>query len=145
MRRARGDGPPDLEAFAADIRSQWAVGMGLIRIGEGVNRIPTKVRERFPGQPWRQIVDMRNLAAHQYDNLQPRRVWRTVTVDVPKLRSYLAETVIPGLYPKPPPTSAPSGTSRPRERCESSPQRRRLRLLRRRTLTCSSRCSYRTP
>lgn len=31
------------------------------------------------------------------DDLVPRRVWRTVTQDVRALRSYLAETSIPGL------------------------------------------------
>ncbi len=90
---------PNVDAFAIDVRAQWAVGMGLIRIGEAVNRIPTEVLELFPSQPWRQIVAMRNFAAHQYDDLDPRRVWRTVTIDVPKLRAYLADTVIPGLDP----------------------------------------------
>ena len=87
----------DLAAFESDVRTQWAVEMGLIRIGEAVNRIPGEVLARFPEQPWRQIVAMRNFAAHQYDDLVPRRVWRTVTQDLPALRLYLADTVIPGL------------------------------------------------
>lgn len=87
------------EEFAADTRTQWAVEMGLIRIGEGINRIPDDVLDRFPDQPWRQIIAMRNFAAHQYDDLEPRRVWRTVTQDVPALRDYLGLTVIPGLRP----------------------------------------------
>jgi uncharacterized protein with HEPN domain len=89
--------PYDVDAFAADIRTQWAVEMGLIRIGEGVNRIPDEVLEVFSEQPWRQIIAMRNFAAHQYDDLDARRVWRTVTRDVPRLRAYLVDTVIPGL------------------------------------------------
>lgn len=89
--------PLDRERFVDDVRSQWAVEMGLIRIGEGVNRIPDDVLDRFPDQPWRQIVAMRNFAAHQYDDLDPKRVWRTVTCDVPALRSYLADIVLPGL------------------------------------------------
>ena len=89
--------PSDVNGFAADVRTQWAVEMGLIRIGEGVNRIPDEVLELFSEQPWRQIIAMRNFAAHQYDDLDPRRVWRTVTRDVPRLRAYLVHTVIPGL------------------------------------------------
>lgn len=85
----------DVEEFVGDIRTQWAVEMGLIRIGEAVNRIPVDVLARFPDQPWRQIVAMRNVAAHQYDDLEPHRVWRTVTRDVPALRAYLAEVVLP--------------------------------------------------
>lgn len=85
------------EAFAGDLRTQWAVEMGLIRIGEGINRIPATVLEQYADQPWREIVAMRNFAAHQYDDLEPGRVWRTVTRDVLSLRDYLAGTVIPGL------------------------------------------------
>jgi uncharacterized protein with HEPN domain len=85
----------DVEAFVTDIRSQWAVEMGLIRIGEAVNRIPEDVLTQFPHQPWRQIVAMRKLAAHQYDDLDPHRVWRTVTGDVPALRVYLAAILLP--------------------------------------------------
>jgi len=89
--------PSDVDAFAADVRTQWAAEMGLIRIGEAVNRIPDEVLELFSEQPWRQIVAMRSFAAHQYDDLDPRRVWRTVSRDVPRLRAYLVETVIQGL------------------------------------------------
>lgn len=89
--------PATVDEFAADTRTQWAVEMGLIRIGEGVNRIPNTVLAEFDAQPWRQIVGMRNFAAHQYDDLDPRRVWRTVTMEVPALRAYLVNTVLPGV------------------------------------------------
>ncbi len=89
--------PPDVNAFAADVRTQWAVEMGLIRIGEAVNRIPNEVLAHLSEQPWREIIAMRNYAAHQYDDPDPRRVWRTVTRDVPLLRAYLADKMIPGL------------------------------------------------
>lgn len=85
------------DSFAHDQRTQWAVEMGLIRIGEGINRIAPEILARFPDQPWREIVTMRSLAAHQYDDLAPRRVWTTVTRDVPVLRSYLVTTLIPHL------------------------------------------------
>ena len=49
----------DVDEFVSDTRSQWAVEMGLIRVGEGVNRIPAEVLAEFEGQPWRQIVAMR--------------------------------------------------------------------------------------
>ena len=87
----------DVDGFVDDVRTQWAVEMGLIRIGETINRIPNSILERFPGQPWRQIVGMRNFAAHQYDDLDPRRVWRTVTQNVPALRAYLIDVVLPGM------------------------------------------------
>lgn len=89
--------PTDVEDLVADVRTQWAIEMGLIRIGEAVNRIPATILASFPAQPWRQIIAMRNFAAHQYDDLDPRRVWRTATHDVPALRSYLVGSVLPTL------------------------------------------------
>lgn len=83
--------------FLDDIRAQWAAEMGRIRIGETVNKIPDSVREQLPAQPWRQIIDMRNLAARQYDDLEPRRVWRTLVRDVPALDAYLRNTMLPQL------------------------------------------------
>ncbi len=85
------------DVFATDVKTQWAAELGLIRLGETVNRIPAEIRAEFPGQPWRQIVAMRRLAAHQYDDLDPRRVWRTLTQDVPALRAHVADTVLPAL------------------------------------------------
>lgn len=83
-----------LDEYLLDIRSQWAVAMGFIRIAEGVNKIPGEVLERFDAQPWRQIIAMRNFAAHQYEDLDQHRVWRTATVDMPTLRSYLADVIL---------------------------------------------------
>jgi len=82
------------EAFLADKRSQWAAEMGLIRIGETVNRLPAELLEAYPGQPWRVIVAMRNFAAHQYDDLNPARVWTTVAEHIPSLRAYLSHEVL---------------------------------------------------
>lgn len=86
-----------VENFLHDTRTQWAVEMGLVRIGEGITRIPGEVLTNYPDQPWRQIVAMRNFAAHQYDDLDPHRVWLTLIRDIPALREYLVNSVIPGL------------------------------------------------
>lgn len=85
------------DSYASEIRTQWAIEMGLIRLGEEVSRIPEEIRARFPGQPWRIIIDMRNMAAHQYDALTSQRVWRTLTEDIPKLRDYVAAEMVPAL------------------------------------------------
>lgn len=107
------------DRFLEDVQAQWAAEMGLIRIGEAVAKIPASVRDRFDGQPWRQIVDMRNFAAHQYDDLDPRRVWRTLTRDVPRLRAYLADVVVATIAVEPDDAAAsrrPEGAASARER-----------------------------
>jgi uncharacterized protein with HEPN domain len=85
------------EHFLHDVQAQWAAERGLIRIGEAVAKIPASVRACFAGHTWRQIIDMRNFAAHQYDHLDPRRMWRTLTRDVPRLRDYLNDVMLPVL------------------------------------------------
>lgn len=83
--------------FLDDIQAQWAAEMGLIRIGEAVAKIPTSVRERFDGQPWLQIIDMRTFVARRDDDLNSRRVWRTLTREVPRMRDYLSDVVLTAL------------------------------------------------
>lgn len=75
-------------------RVQWAAEMGLIRIGETVNRLPGQLLLDYPDQPWRVIIAMRNMAAHQYDDLDASRLWRTLTNDVPALRRYVQEAIL---------------------------------------------------
>lgn len=85
------------EIYEADARTRWAVELGLIRLGEEVGRLPDEIRRRFPDQPWRIIIDMRNRVAHQYDIFATRRVWNTVVHDIPALRRYVAEVMVPAL------------------------------------------------
>lgn len=86
-----------VDAFRSDFRVQWAVGMGFVRLGEDASRLPDSVRERFTGQPWGKIIGLRNVAAHQYDELSPRLAWKTVERDIPALREYLRDVMIPAL------------------------------------------------
>ena len=85
------------DRYLTDVRTQWAVEMGLVRLGEDVSRIPEGVRSRFPDQPWRIIIDLRNIAAHQDDSLTTRRVWDTLVHDIPALRAYAADVIVPAL------------------------------------------------
>lgn len=85
------------EAYHGDFIVQWAVGMGLIRLGEDVSRLPSSVRERFADQPWGKLIGLRNFAAHQYQDLLSDLTWATVTQDVPALREYLRDVMIPAL------------------------------------------------
>ncbi|GAA4766675.1 DUF86 domain-containing protein [Citricoccus nitrophenolicus] len=85
------------DAYSTDLRTQWAVEMGFIRLGEAVSRLHPEIHDRFPGLPWADIIAMRNFTAHQYEDLSPRRVWRTLTHDVPAMREYVRDTVLPAL------------------------------------------------
>ena len=78
--------------FLTDRRTQQAVIMSLIIIGEAA----TKVMEGYAGfthahpkVPWRNMRGMRNRMAHGYFDIDLHVVWATVQEWLPELRSQL--------------------------------------------------------
>ena len=78
--------------FLTDKRTQLAVIMNLIIIGEAA----TKVMEGYAGfthahpkVPWRNMRGMRNRMAHGYFDIDLHVVWATVQEWLPELRSQL--------------------------------------------------------
>jgi len=76
------------EDFLADKRTQNAVVMSLVVIGEAA----TKVMDRYPGfadrhpdVPWRSMRGMRNRIAHGYFEINLDVVWDTVQTALPEL------------------------------------------------------------
>lgn len=81
------------QAFLADKRTQQAVVMSLVIIGEAA----TKIMDRYPGFveqhpeiPWRNIRGMRNRIAHGYFEINLEIVWETVQSALPELHSQLS-------------------------------------------------------
>jgi uncharacterized protein with HEPN domain len=84
----------DEAEFLADSRTQQAVAMNLIIIGEAAIRIPQDDPDflvRHPELPWRQMTGMRNRIAHGYFDANMRVVWETSQAFVPQLLSRLPE------------------------------------------------------
>lgn len=73
------------ESFAADRKTQFAVLRALEVIGEAAKRVPPEVQDRFPEIPWRQIIGMRNVIAHDYLGIRLSRVFETATAFIPDL------------------------------------------------------------
>jgi uncharacterized protein with HEPN domain len=44
-------------------------------IGEAANQIPKTIKDKYPELPWRQMYGLRNLAAHEYHNIDPQILW----------------------------------------------------------------------
>jgi uncharacterized protein with HEPN domain len=78
--------------FLRDVRTQHAVSMCLITIGEMVSRLerdhPDVIR-RHPATPWPLIRSMRNRIAHGYFELNFDVVWDTAQTSVVELLYYL--------------------------------------------------------
>lgn len=78
----------DRDSFMEDLRTQRAVVMSLMIVGEAAARVvaehPAFV-EANPGIPWRGIRGMRNRIAHGYFDIDLDVVWQTVETELPKL------------------------------------------------------------
>ena len=75
----------DYEAFAADERTVYAVIRALEIVGEASKNIPSKVRQRHPEVPWRDMAGMREKLTHDYFGVKLNRVFDTVKEDLPEL------------------------------------------------------------
>jgi uncharacterized protein with HEPN domain len=75
----------DFEAFAADETLVKAVLYDFIVIGEASANIPANVQAQYPNIPWRSMKDMRNVAAHEYFQVDLPTVWRTIQKSLPPL------------------------------------------------------------
>jgi uncharacterized protein with HEPN domain len=75
----------DLDSFAADEKTAYAVVRALEIIGEAAKRIPQDVRDQAPNIPWRAMAGIRDKLIHDYTSVNLEVVWQTVAVDLPGL------------------------------------------------------------
>lgn len=76
------------EDFLEDKRTQQAVIMSLIIIGEAVTNVMdgyAEFAEAHPQVPWRNMRGVRNRIAHGYFDINLDVVWNTVQVALPEL------------------------------------------------------------
>lgn len=79
----------DYEALSADRRTQSAVLYEILIIGEAANRLSPEFRSQHSSIPWKDIIGMRNILAHQYDKVDTEVVWDVVHQDIPELLSLI--------------------------------------------------------
>lgn len=64
----------DRVSLTADRRTQAAVLYEIVVIGEAANRLSDNFRCQHPNIPWKEIIGMRNILAHQYDKVDADEV-----------------------------------------------------------------------
>ena len=78
--------------FLVDKRTQQAVIMSLIIIGEAATKVMdgyAEFTQAHPEVPWRSMRNMRNRMAHGYFDIDLNVVWDTVQEWLPELLKYL--------------------------------------------------------
>lgn len=81
--------------FLADLRTQRAVVMSLMIVGEAASRVVAdhpEFAEVTPDIPWRGMRGMRNRIAHGYFDIDLHVVWQTVQTELPRLIKGLASS-----------------------------------------------------
>jgi len=78
-----------LENFIKDKKTCKAVIMSLLNIGELANHLPADFTQNHKDLPWRDMINMRNLAAHGYHVMNFDIIWNTAKNSLPPLVKFL--------------------------------------------------------
>ena len=86
-----------LDDYLKDRMRQRAVEREVEIIGEAARRVSDAFREAHPEIPWRVIIALRYVLAHEYGAIRQERMWALATV---RMRELIA--VLEPLVPPPP-------------------------------------------
>lgn len=81
--------------FLRDAMVQDAVLRNFEIIGEAAKRLDDRYRTAHPEIPWRALAGLRDVLIHQYEGVDPERVWAIVERELPNLREAVAALLPP--------------------------------------------------
>ena len=90
----------DRDEFFDDERTQQAVAMSLLVIGESAARISEQYCDfvtEHPQIPWNSMRGMRNRIAHAYFTIDWQFVWDTVYKELPSLINAITPILLPNV------------------------------------------------
>jgi len=82
-----GDQPFD--SFSRDLKTQSAIVLQILILGEATKRLSSEFRNRHPEIPWSDIMRMRDRLIHHYESMDPEEIWQAVREDIPALLGFL--------------------------------------------------------
>ena len=83
------------EQYLADKMMRSAVERQLEILGEAARQVSEAFQNEHPEVPWRQIVGLRNVLAHDYGGVRHERVWKIISHQLPGLIRHLEPLVPP--------------------------------------------------
>lgn len=82
--------------YQADVMRRRAVERQLEVLGEAARRVSTTFQAAHPDVPWRAIIGLRNVLAHDYGEIVDERVYRVATDRIPELLAQMSALLPPG-------------------------------------------------
>jgi uncharacterized protein with HEPN domain len=79
------------ESLRDDLMPLYAVTRCLEIISEASRRLSNELKARHSQMPWREMAAAGNFYRHNYEDVLPRRVWKTVHEDLPPLRTAIEQ------------------------------------------------------
>ena len=79
------------ENLRDDLMALYAVTRCLEIISEASRRLSDELKARHPQMPWREMAAAGNFYRHNYEDVLPHRVWKTLHEDLPPLRTVIAQ------------------------------------------------------
>lgn len=76
------------EMFYVDEKTQSAVILQLLLLGEMAKKVTAETKAKFP-VAWKEIAGFRDRAIHNYYDIDLEIVWSTVQQDIPALKEQL--------------------------------------------------------
>lgn len=80
----------DRQTWADDRMLRLAVERCLEILGEAARRVSKSTQVEHVEVPWREIIGMRNVLAHEYGEVDHQRLFDTVEEDLPRLLEVIA-------------------------------------------------------
>ena len=68
-----------------------ACALVIIQMGEFANRFSDEFREEYDDINWKQLIGLKNITAHNYENIVDDIFWEIMHEDVPEIKAYLEE------------------------------------------------------
>ncbi|HSC94326.1 MAG TPA: HepT-like ribonuclease domain-containing protein [Burkholderiales bacterium] len=73
------------ENFLGDRMRMLALERSLELVGEAARRVSDSLRKKHPGIPWKEMIGLRNILAHDYGRIDHDKLFTTAEKEIPKL------------------------------------------------------------
>lgn len=75
----------NLDQLLAETRTRYAIERALEVVGEAARRVSQETTSRHQEIPWKGIIGFRNVLAHEYGEIDYRRLYTVISEGVPVL------------------------------------------------------------